>query len=216
MDKLKNRQVVTHLGIIPDGGRRWAQLRNIPLLESYRYSMSKLSAYTHGAFSHGTNAVSLYLLSKHNLKRTQAELAAVYTAESEFISSCLANLDARIIIAGNLTLVSSEFAEVARQAERETRGRQNTLFLCIAYDPQDELLSAITADLPKTTGSLVDALWVNAKLDIVIRTGGAKCLSDFYPFNLPMPVSYSSMTYSMTHVGSRYFVSCKSTKQCTC
>lgn len=193
-----------HVGIIPDGTRRWCAINDIPLLEGYRRTMQLLADVTVALYSAGVAAVSLYLLSKENLRRAAQDLAAVVESETRFCSDQVATIardhDVRVSIAGDLTLVPREFSAAALHAgsarARGSAAGSRRLYLCIAYNPFDELRAAF--DAMRETGAsgdecaIMDMLWVPEQLDVVLRTGGRSRISNF----LPLQSAYAELYFT--------------------
>ena len=66
------------------------------------------------------------------------------------------------------------------------------MFLCLAYDPFDELCQAALKQRPwQSKQDVLRDLWVPKEIDLVLRTGGAITLSQF----LPIQTSYSRIVF---------------------
>jgi len=178
---------VNHLGIIPDGSRRWARSREISLRDSYKIAMRNLVEILRYSYVNGIGSVSVYLLSKANLRRSPVELEAVAEAEEELLAEMLPPLAEEFAIlvrvAGVVDLAPfpirkgvQKLLDVAGEGAGDTM-RERRLYLCIAYDPMDEIVAA----MEKNNSIVMQSLWVPEKIDLVIRTGGALTLSDFLP-----------------------------------
>ena len=196
------RRAVRHLGLIPDGGRRWARLHRVPLLEAYLVSMTKLEEGLNLFYGRGIEAVSLYMLSRWNLSRGPEHLDAVFEAEARFLELAVPRVskthDVAVKIVGDTAHLqgTGTFLECVQAAQTAYRQFPATashhLFLCLAYDPIDELTAALRcAPIPTTGQELTSRLWVNQSLDLVIRTGGAKTLSHF----LPIQAGYARLVF---------------------
>jgi undecaprenyl diphosphate synthase len=177
---------VCHLGIIPDGGRRWAQIHHVDLTTSYRLSMKRLCQLAEYGFANGLQELSIYLLSKANLKRAASEIDAIGVAICELLAM-LGKLDIRVAIAGDLSLVSVELQQ-ALQYVSASAVTGHSVNLCIAYDPLDELHHASSQ---AGGGELFPHLWVKTPIDLVIRTGDAQSLSNF----LPLQCAYARIVF---------------------
>lgn len=176
---------VEHLGIIPDGSRRWAHREKIDLTPSYRLAMKKLLEILSLSYDRGVNAVSVFLLSKANLKRSADDLDAVAIAEEELLAGMLPSLvqafSLSVQFAGLLEIAPERIQAGARKLlsglQASPLSRTRRLYLCIAYDPLDEMASAG----PNFGSAGIRSLWVPEPINLVIRTGGAITLSNFLP-----------------------------------
>ncbi|MCD4788441.1 MAG: di-trans,poly-cis-decaprenylcistransferase [Bacteroidales bacterium] len=173
-----------HIGIIPDGGRRWAKQKNISLLESYNITKKNLSYFTKYLFSVGVMEISIYLSSAQNFRRNQEEVDAfsnsAESAFNEYIFSIADEFNVKVNIAGNPNLLSKNLRKKIQDIKQIT-GEQNkrTINLCIAYNPFDEIFQAFSISSDKT--DFKDYLWVKTPIDLIIRSGGANLLSNFLP-----------------------------------
>jgi|SRR5665213_94769 len=186
--------VPTHVGLVPDGTRRWARRTGMTLSAAYDYTLDRVVEITDRLWNEGVQAVSIYLLSYKNLGRTAAELAPVYAAESRICRYGLAALtdawDARVTLVGELDLVPYELsAALAALAERRPHGTRR-LYLLAAYDPRLELLRH-AGSLQHHRDNPLQALAVPEPLSLVIRTSGVCSLSDF----LPLQSSYAEIRF---------------------
>jgi undecaprenyl diphosphate synthase len=75
-----------HVGLIPDGGRRWAKEKEVPLLESYVKMMRVIALFVDTMMARDVGSVTVYLLSKENLQRKTEELKPVIQAEIELMN----------------------------------------------------------------------------------------------------------------------------------
>jgi len=173
-----------HLGIIPDGGRRWARQQGCSLEESYRRTRELLQAMPEIAFSQGFQEISIYLSSIQNFRRKPGEMETnLRLVESSLVDHipALANeLGCRIVVAGHRSVLPASLKQVIRLAEETTASASHCrLNLLIAYDPVEEILQAIRkcAD----PAEFRSHLWVTTPVDLIIRSGNAPLLSNFLP-----------------------------------
>lgn len=173
-----------HLGIIPDGGRRWAKSNECSLQESYIRTRSLLQEMVGFLIEKGIHEISLYLSSIQNFRRTGADWDATLDLfESSFkkeITDTASHQNLKVVVTGNREIIPSSLANVIITLEQFTQkndaGRLNLLF---AYDPLVEITSAL-----KTSGNpdiFFNFLSVSTPVDLVIRSGGATLLSNFLP-----------------------------------
>lgn len=189
--------VPRHLAIIPDGTRRWASEHGAELESSYRRALRRLTNVIHHAYERGVAAISVYLLSRDNMQRPRDQLRPVYAAERDFLRAAFDEIadpyDVRVTIAGELALLPGDFREAAFALKQATREKtQRRLYLCIAYDPADEIAHALANYWPVGTfDELVSKLWVSEPVDAVIRTGHAQRLSKC----LPLQSAYAELFF---------------------
>jgi len=180
-DKNKNS---LHVGLIPDGGRRWAKKHSVSLSESYAVSRDLIVEIAKYLFSHGVNELSIYLSSTQNFRRTESEIDSFTTITSNGIGKEILKLakllNIQVIVVGDDSSISSKTISLINSHNKNI---DNVLLrkinLCISYNPSDEIENAIR----QTEGdrSFVEYLWVKKPLDLIIRTGNANLLSNFLP-----------------------------------
>ncbi len=188
------KETLLHIGLIPDGVRRWGKTNSKSLDESYFCMVNVLACFIDFFFNNDVRALSIYLLSKENLQRPEEELKSVFNAELYLLKSLIPPLCDKhcfdVIIAGRTNLlpawvqkdVSSYFSE---------NNRLRKLYLCLAYNPIDELLDSLSRDNLHNIDDVLTKLWVPQRLDVVIRTGGEYRLSNF----LPLQSSYAELFF---------------------
>jgi len=177
--------VPVHIGLIPDGGRRWAKLHKVRLIESYLISMQKLSSIVDELFSNSTKIVSIFGSSILNFNRSREEVDAFCRSQAEFlkhdIQPLIGKYELQISIAGNRQILPSYFSKIIQEIENGTiLNKGKKVYLCSAYDPIQELAAAPIMS-KRSYNSLLSHLWVKEPLDLIIRTGGANLLSNFLP-----------------------------------
>lgn len=180
---------VRHIGLIPDGGRRWARVHNKTLLDSYLVAMDRLEEYCGTLYDRGIDAISIYMLSRWNLSRNSDELEAVFAAEAMFLEGPVRKLarekGIRVVVAGDTSHLPMLFRQRVEAATSDLVVGDKRLFLCIAYDPFDELRVAArrlnSINQMPTGEELLMHMWVDRPIDLVIRTGGGQTLSHFLP-----------------------------------
>src|ERR1700745_3628969 len=69
-----DRKVPTHLGLILDGNRRWAQERGLRPFEGHRRGYLRLKKIAEAAFDRGVKYVSAFVFSTENWHRSQEEV----------------------------------------------------------------------------------------------------------------------------------------------
>ena len=185
-----------HVGIIPDGTRRWAKQHGEDLESAYVRALTTLCRHVHSCYRHGAKDVSIYLLSSYNLRRTEDDLGPYSKAGVTFFRSLLPDLledsGATALLAGDIRLLPERFREPAKSALESGGRTERRLFLCAPYDPVAELrAAALKWRSDREERPIEDYLWVPSELDLVVRTGGARTLSNF----LPLQCGYAQIIF---------------------
>jgi undecaprenyl diphosphate synthase len=176
-----------HIGIIPDGNRRWAKEKNLGFEDAYWCAMQKLANCLEILFDYGSASICVFLLSKDNIFRARDDLDAVVKAELRFLEELVPPLKAKfsfqIYHAGNLNIIPAEYAHALSQMCDAGNGLYTPfprLYLCIGYDPYEEIVQVCTKNDFNST-NLIEMLSVPFELDAIIRTGGDTRISGFLP-----------------------------------
>jgi undecaprenyl pyrophosphate synthase len=186
--------VPRHVGIIPDGGRRWADLHGCSLREAYDRTRSGLESMVTWLTGYGVGEITIYLSSIQNFKRGDDDLGAnlelVESALSNEIARLANRLNLRVCSAGTRDIIPKTLLAEVLKIEESTRNfRSGRLNLLLAYDPIEEVSHAMNTcgDPVGFTGHL----WVTTPVDMIIRTGNAPLLSNF----LPLQSGYSRLFF---------------------
>lgn len=171
-----------HVGIIPDGGRRWSRLHGLSLLDSYRVSIQKLAEISAYLFARGVTTVSIYCSSTQNFRRSPEEVDAFCRAAGEFCSRhappVVAAHGTRVAGVGRREVLPDHLRADLERIEHQTRENTATrVNLCVAYNPLYEAFEA--ARQASTPQEFLERLWIGTPADVIIRTGGSNLLSNF-------------------------------------
>ncbi|MDA2895457.1 undecaprenyl diphosphate synthase family protein [Mycolicibacterium sp. BiH015] len=186
----------THVGLIPDGLRRWADANGTTLAESYRRGARKVVDILLALRRNDVQAVSVYNLSRANLGRSDAELDAVYEASIEFFSTLIpAHFDlddCSMRLYGDRGLLPAEYVAAAEALEKATTDSGFRINILAAYDAIDELRDAHARALRE--GCDIAAAFEIPDVDLVIRTTPEPLLSGF----LPLQSQYAELVFLTT------------------
>jgi undecaprenyl diphosphate synthase len=185
---------IRHIGLIPDGGRRWAENNNHSLLSSYGLTSKKMAEFVILLAHSGIAEISIFLSSKENFRRHENETDAFNSAAMNAIQNTIPQMAMRhkikVSVAGETSQLNAEFIEEINKLEYSTRNFDLLkLNLLISYNPVDEIKHAINQS---DSEDFTKNLWVKTPLDLVIRTGGANLLSNF----LPIQAGYARLYFS--------------------
>ncbi|MGB3482371.1 MAG: undecaprenyl diphosphate synthase family protein [Mycobacterium sp.] len=185
-----------HVGLIPDGLRRWANANGASLEDAYRRGAEKVTEILVALQQHGAGTVSVYNLSQANLARPNPELAAVYAASIHFFATLIpAHFDPAVCgvrLHGDRRLLPDDFLEAAHATESAMHGDEFQINILAAYDAADELRAAHLR-AQRDSCDISEAFEIG-DVDLVLRTTPEPLLSGF----LPMQTQYAQLRFLTT------------------
>lgn len=198
----EERHIPEHVGLIMDGNGRWAEAKGLPRTAGHTRGVANMMALAAHAFDAGVSTFTCYSLSTENLRREAGEVAhilsLVLSAFDEFLALCHAKRIA-VTYVGQLSLLPSEIREALAKTEAATSAYADAgrrMFIAIAYGGRAELVDAcnraVASGTPVTEESLLSMLSLPHSLDLVIRTGGERRLSNFFLYQ----ASYAELYFS--------------------
>ena len=153
----------------------------MPLVDAYRVSARKLREFIEIVYSKGIPACTVSISNKRNLGRLPQELSAISLGIEYLITSEIPEITriwkTDVIVVGDKTLLSQP-SMTAIESQRSPKANTR-LYLLIWYSSSEELQRACEQrfDVHKPLANFC----MPETVDLVIRTGGAKTLSDFVP-----------------------------------
>ena len=172
-----------HVGLIPDGMRRWAKANDATLAEAYLRGAEKVADILVRLHQNGVRTVSVYNLSRANLARSDAELTPVFDASIHFLSTLIpARFDAStcsVRLHGDRSLLPEPYLAAVRDSEEAMRGNDFRINLLAAYDAGDELRAAHLRAQQEDCD--IAAAFDISDVDMIIRTSPEQLLSGFLP-----------------------------------
>jgi undecaprenyl diphosphate synthase len=181
-----------HVAIIMDGNGRWATQRAMPRAAGHRVGVDVVRKVVEASPSLGINTLTLYAFSSDNWRRPAAEVSTLMrlfrTRLVSEVPRLLAN-DVRLTAIGRRDRLPLALGDALGDAEEKTAGGKTLhLRLAIDYSARDEILRAaqrLAAVGEMTREGFGRALGGEhdtrpaSDVDLVIRTGGERRLSDF-------------------------------------
>jgi len=176
-----------HVAIIMDGNGRWAAARGLPRAAGHRAGADAVRRVVRAAPALGVRALTLYAFSADNWNRPPLEVEVLMRLFRRHLlteTRRLAEHGARLTILGRRDRLSNGMRELIARAEAETaNGTVLDLRIAIDYSARDEIARAARALVERgaaiTRDAIDAALGTAPSLDLVIRTGRERRLSDF-------------------------------------
>ncbi len=198
-----------HVAIIMDGNGRWANDRLLPRSAGHHAGVRTARSIVEAAVRAGIETLTLYAFSSDNWGRPRPEVVSLMRLFRRSLlvegKRCLEN-GVRLTIVGRRDRLPATLRQTINQAEAMTaHGRSLHLRVAIDYSSRDAILRAASAakelGAPLTRERFAQLLAdVDHDLapvrdvDLLIRTGGEKRLSDF----LLWECAYAELVFSPT------------------
>lgn len=182
-----------HVAIIMDGNGRWAGRRGLPRSAGHAAGAKTVRKIVEAAARAGVHTLTLYAFSSDNWGRPAAEVAALMRLLRRFLITeahrCVEQL-VRVNVIGRRDRLDAGLLRVIEQSERLTdHGTRLHLRIAVDYSAQHSILAAAQRCTVGSTASpqeflrLLNEVCFSAaptrEVDLLIRTGGEKRLSDF-------------------------------------
>jgi undecaprenyl diphosphate synthase len=186
-----SRPAGLHVGIIMDGNGRWASGRGLSRSAGHREGATAVRRVVEAAPEAGIGTLTLFAFSSDNWRRPAAEVAWLMRLFREYLATetarCVAN-GVRLEVIGRRDRLGVTLLRAIEAAEVATSGGARLrLRIAIDYSARDAILRAAQCLRPGTASrdsfgrlvAIVDHGSPIPELDLLIRTGGERRLSDF-------------------------------------
>jgi undecaprenyl diphosphate synthase len=175
------KQSTLHIGIIMDGNGRWATARGLPRLLGHRAGIESARRIVEAAPDHGVGTLTLFAFSSDNWRRPQDEVDALMRLMEWYLDHetprCVEQ-GVRLEVIGRRDRLEPGLARSIAAAEQATAGGANLrLRLAVDYSARDAILNAARTLRELSREALEHA--IGPTVDLLIRTGGERRLSDF-------------------------------------
>jgi undecaprenyl diphosphate synthase len=176
------KRLPKHIGIIPDGNRRWAQSNGLKKEDGYEHGIGPGFELYKECIELGINEMTFYGFTQDNTKRPATQTNAFKQACVDSVMQ-LSSQDANLLVVGNTA--SSLFPkELIPYTKRVTMGKglMNVNFL-VNYGWDWDLSHSFknSSDKEKFNLSSGIASADISRIDLIIRWGGRRRLSGFLP-----------------------------------
>ena len=174
-------QSTLHVGIIMDGNGRWAAGRGLPRIMGHRAGVEAARRAVEAAPGSGIGILTLFAFSSDNWRRPPAEVDALMRLMAAYLESettrCV-DRGVRLEAIGRRDRLDARLCSAIAQAEAATAGgRRLWLRMAVDYSARDAILAAARGLREFSRDALERAM--GPPVDLLIRTGGARRLSDF-------------------------------------
>jgi undecaprenyl diphosphate synthase len=175
-----------------DGNRRWAASRGLPGIAGHVQGVESIVPVVRHAPDIGIEFLSLYVFSKENWSRTEAEVAGLFSLVDRAVRQYTDELISEgvaVHVIGRLHEAPVDVQRSIRDAEERTRGATRMqLNIAFNYSGRSEIIDAVRALVAANVAAteideqtLADQLYTAGQPDpdLIIRTGGEYRTSNF-------------------------------------
>ena len=177
-----------HVAIIMDGNGRWATRRGLPRSAGHRAGVDAVRRIVEAAPDVGITTLTLFAFSADNWRRPADEVGALMVLLETYLRREIRRLvrsGARLTVIGRRDRLPGRLAHDIAAAEQATaNGQRLHLRVAIDYSARDAIARAAARlaapATPESLGRLIaQATERDGDVDLLIRSGGEKRLSDF-------------------------------------
>ena len=198
-----------HVAIIMDGNGRWAELRGLPRSAGHEGGIEPVRETVRTAAELGVETLTLFAFSSENFSRPAAEVESLMTLFVEALEREVEELNAnnvRIRFVGERAQLGSLLAVAMRVAEERTAANTGLeLVIAVAYGGRWDVVQAARRLAHAAREGLIDPAAIDESvfssmlvtvgpppIDLLIRTGGERRISNFMLWDL----AYSELYFS--------------------
>ena len=165
-----------HIGLIPDGNRRWAKEQGLTVAEGYMAGVQKGLQMLRDCSDLGIEEVSVYGFTQDNTKRPKEQRIAFAGACVAFVEAALKH-EIALLVVGDST--SSMFPVELKPFVTERQGRGLKVNMLVNYGWEWDLKTAFDSGQKRVMDGLASSQV--SRIDMVVRWGGCRRLSGFLP-----------------------------------
>ena len=185
-----------HLALIMDGNRRWARANKLDTLMGHDKGASTLKNIVRVVAEQGIPFLSVFAFSTENWRRSPEEVAGLLQLMRKFLMSqtqSLVNENVRLVIIGDRTAFDKGFLELFEMCEAASAHCTGlVLTVAINYGGQQDLVHAVGEAQKQFPGEEISSDMLKScmmtshlpPVDLLIRTGGEKRVSNFLLWDL--------------------------------
>lgn len=195
--QILSKSLPKHVAIIMDGNGRWASGRGLPRVEGHREGSNAIKRLLDTSLEIGLKVISLYAFSTENWKRPPSEIHSIYSLLEEFIDKELDDIHrkgVKIIHSGSRDKIpKNSLKKVDLAIEQTQKNKSIIVNFCLNYGSHAEIVHSVNEVLKERSNKekpldtkikekdIENHLYTYhlPDVDLLIRTGGEKRLSNF-------------------------------------
>lgn len=197
-----NIKTPDHIAIILDGNGRWAKERGKTRSYGHEVGFNNVKSIAFYASDLGVKALSLYCFSTENWNRPSDEVRFLMSIPSKFYNDGKAYKDKniKVIVSGRKDRIPDSTLKALSDLMNDTKDSSGMILnICFDYGALNDIYSAVNTlvlkgESLKDEKDIYNHLSTNGLplIDLLIRTGGEKRLSNF----LLLEASYAELYFT--------------------
>ena len=179
-----------HVAIIMDGNRRWARAHQLEVLRGHAKGSDNLQKIARACYENEVAFLTCFAFSSENWRRSSFEVDGLIRLMKEFLRDDVPKLqkdNVKLRIIGDLSPFDDDLQALFEQAVNDTSANTGlNLTIAVNYGGQQDMLSAVKKlqeqnNINPTLDDIKLAMQTSAlpKVDLLIRTGGERRISNF-------------------------------------
>jgi undecaprenyl diphosphate synthase len=200
-----------HVAIIMDGNNRWAKQRGLPGVAGHKKGVERIRDVLDACKKAQINIVTVFAFSSENWQRPAMEVSALMTLFSTYLSNeqkKMKDEGVSLRVIGDRSRFSAKLCRLIDEAEAFTAGGERTLAIAADYGGRWDIADAakkiaeaclrgdiIPADIDEALMNRTVCLGDLPPVDLLIRTGGEKRISNFLLWHAAYAELYFSDLY---------------------
>jgi undecaprenyl diphosphate synthase len=200
-----------HVALIMDGNNRWAKQRSLPGVAGHKKGVERVRDVLQVAKAAGIPHVTVFAFSSENWQRPAMEVSALMTLFSTYLSSEQKKLKAEGVslrVIGDRSRFSEKLARLIEEAEAFTAGGNYVLSIAADYGGRWDMTNTAKklaeaclrgemapTDINEAVVNRNMSLGDLPPVDLLIRTGGEKRISNFLLWQIAYAELYFSDLY---------------------
>lgn len=193
------QKIPQHVAFIMDGNRRYAKDVGIPIAMGHVEGFQMMQRIIRWLYLLQVSEVTVYAFSIENFKRTQSEIAILFSLVRNAIHHIKRHdvdykkYNTRIKVIGRLNMLPKDIREAIVDIESKTKDNNGfKINIAVAYTSRDDITGGIRSVCREVQNNLLESKSVSEKdiernmltkncssPEILIRTSGETRLSDF-------------------------------------
>uniref|UniRef100_A0A7J3ZKF5 Tritrans,polycis-undecaprenyl-diphosphate synthase (geranylgeranyl-diphosphate specific) n=1 Tax=Fervidicoccus fontis TaxID=683846 RepID=A0A7J3ZKF5_9CREN len=197
--QIRSGPIPRHVGIIPDGNRRWAAREGWDAIFGHERGYMKMKEVLRWLLDLNIKYVTVYAMSKENcVRRPEREKQHLFQLIKRGLQELMEAREiyerkVRVRVIGRTSLVPLDVMEVARRLEERTSAhKEGTLYIALCYGGRDEIVEAVRKIVNDVKRGTIEPESIDEEVfrrylstngapdpDLIIRTSGVERVSNF-------------------------------------